>query len=57
MRFHRQRVSELPSPTMKIDVSLGGDLATTPDHAAALRAAGIDGGFTFEGNSDVFFPW
>ena len=56
MRFHRQRVSELPSPTMKIDVSLGGDLATTPDHAAALRAAGIDGGFTFEGNSDVFFP-
>ena len=41
---------------MKIDVSLGGDLATTPDHAAALRAAGIDGGFTFEGNSDVFFP-
>ena len=41
---------------MKIDVSLGGDLATTPDHAAALRAAGIDGGFTFEGNSDAFFP-
>ena len=41
---------------MKIDVTLGGDLALSADQAAELAAAGIDGGFTFEGNSDVFFP-
>jgi len=33
-----------------------GDLATTPQRAAALAATGLDGLFTFEGNSDVFFP-
>ena len=41
---------------MKIDVTLGGDLNHSALHAADLAAAGIDGGFTFEGNSDVFFP-
>ena len=41
---------------MKIDVSLGGDLATTPDHAAALRAAGYRRRLHVRGNSDAFFP-
>ena len=41
---------------MKIDVTLGGDLTASAAHAAELAAAGVDGGFTFEGNSDVFFP-
>ncbi|MEM9466972.1 MAG: TIGR03617 family F420-dependent LLM class oxidoreductase [Actinomycetota bacterium] len=41
---------------MKIDVTLGGDLRHSAAHAADLVAAGVDGGFTFEGNSDVFFP-
>ncbi|MEM9202433.1 MAG: TIGR03617 family F420-dependent LLM class oxidoreductase [Actinomycetota bacterium] len=41
---------------MKIDVGLGGDLSVTADLAAELAAGGVDGGFTFEGNSDVFFP-
>jgi probable F420-dependent oxidoreductase len=33
-----------------------GDLANAPQRAAALAATGLDGLFTFEGNSDVFFP-
>ena len=41
---------------MKIDVSLGGDLGAAADRGRSLAAAGLDGAFTFEGNSDVFFP-
>lgn len=41
---------------MKIDVSLGGDFRQSADLAQSLADAGLDGGFTFEGNSDVFFP-
>lgn len=41
---------------MKIDVSLGGDLTEASTRARGLAAAGLDGAFTFEGNSDVFFP-
>ncbi len=33
-----------------------GDLADAPQRAADLAATGLDGLFTFEGNSDVFFP-
>jgi len=43
-------------PVVKIDVSLGSNLEESAGLAAALADAGIDGGFTFEGNSDVFFP-
>lgn len=43
-------------PTVKIDVSLGGDLGSAAARSRALAAAGLDGAFTFEGNSDVFFP-
>ena len=43
-------------PIMKIDVSLGGDLGAAADRGRSLAAAGLDGAFTFEGNSDVFFP-
>jgi len=41
---------------MKIDVSLAGDLASAAERARSLAAVGLDGAFTFEGNSDVFFP-
>ena len=41
---------------MKIDVGLGGDLTAAASMATELAAAGLDGAFTFEGNSDVFFP-
>ena len=41
---------------MLIDVSFTGDLSTAAARAADLVATGIDGMFTFEGNSDVFFP-
>ncbi len=41
---------------MRIDVGLTGDLASAADRAAALAATGVDGLFTFEGNSDVFLP-
>lgn len=41
---------------LKIDVSLGGDLRDGAARGRALAAAGLDGAFTFEGNSDVFFP-
>ena len=40
----------------RIDVGLTGDLVGAADRARDLAAAGIDGLFTFEGNSDVFFP-
>lgn len=41
---------------MKIDVSLGGDLTAAAERGRSLLAAELDGAFTFEGNSDVFFP-
>ncbi len=41
---------------MLIDVSVTGDLSAAPAGASELAATGIDGLFTFEGNSDVFFP-
>lgn len=41
---------------MKVDVSLGGDLTSAAERARSLAAVGLDGAFTFEGNSDVFFP-
>ncbi len=41
---------------MLIDVSFTGDLSGAAARAASLSATGIDGLFTFEGNSDVFFP-
>ena len=41
---------------MLIDVSFTGDLSGAAARAADLAATGIDGLFTFEGNSDVFFP-
>ena len=41
---------------MRIDVSLTGDLSGAAERAADLAATGIDGLFSFEGNSDVFFP-
>lgn len=40
----------------RIDVGLTGDLVGAADRTRDLAAAGIDGLFTFEGNSDVFFP-
>ena len=41
---------------MLVDVSFTGDLSGAAARAADLAATGIDGLFTFEGNSDVFFP-
>lgn len=41
---------------MLIDVSLTGDLSEAAARASELAASGIDGLFTFEGNSDVFLP-
>ncbi|MDW3217608.1 MAG: TIGR03617 family F420-dependent LLM class oxidoreductase [Acidimicrobiales bacterium] len=41
---------------MLIDAGLTGDLATVPARARELADTGLDGLFTFEGNSDVFFP-
>ncbi len=41
---------------MLIDVSFTGDLSGAAARAAEVAATGIDGLFTFEGNSDVFFP-
>lgn len=41
---------------MKIDAGLTGDLARASQRAAELARTGLDGLFTFEGNSDVFFP-
>ncbi|MGI9604077.1 MAG: TIGR03617 family F420-dependent LLM class oxidoreductase [Acidimicrobiales bacterium] len=41
---------------MHIDTALMGTLAEVPERARMLAAAGFDGLFTFEGNSDIFFP-
>jgi len=42
---------------MKVDALLGlADLARAGDEAARLEALGYDGGFTFEGQRDPFFP-
>ena len=41
---------------MLIDVSFTGDLSGAAERARYLAATGIDGLFTLEGNSDVFFP-
>ena len=41
---------------MEIDVGLTGDLTTAAARARDLADAGVDGLFTFEGNSDVFLP-
>ncbi|MFT5203036.1 MAG: putative F420-dependent oxidoreductase [Candidatus Aldehydirespiratoraceae bacterium] len=41
---------------MKIDAGIMGDLANAAARAQQLADAGLDGLFTFEGNSDVFFP-
>ncbi|MCY3850475.1 MAG: TIGR03617 family F420-dependent LLM class oxidoreductase [Acidimicrobiaceae bacterium] len=41
---------------MLIDVSVTSDLSGAAEGASELAATGIDGLFTFEGNSDVFFP-
>ena len=41
---------------MKIDVGMTGDLLNASDRANGLAHTGLDGLFTFEGNSDVFFP-
>ena len=41
---------------MRVDVGLGGDMMAAGERSLALAAAGVDGLFTFEGNSDVFFP-
>ena len=43
-------------PGVKIDAGLMGDLSGAAERARALAATGLDGLFTFEGNSDVFFP-
>jgi len=40
----------------RVDVGLTGDLSNAARRARELAATGIDGLFTFEGNSDVFFP-
>lgn len=42
--------------TAAIDVLLGLDLTEAGVQAAALDGAGVDGMFTYEGSSDVFFP-
>ncbi len=41
---------------VKIDAGIMGDLSGAAARAADLAATGLDGLFTFEGNSDVFFP-
>jgi len=41
---------------MKLDVGLTASLAASQGRARELAATGIDGLFTFEGNSDVFLP-
>ena len=41
---------------MKIDVLLSGDLEEVADLSQDLSGAGVDGLFTYEGKSDVFFP-
>ncbi len=41
---------------MLIDVSLTGDLSAAATRAAGLAETEVDGLFTFEGSSDVFFP-
>jgi len=41
---------------MKLDVSLTAPLGDARQRARELAATGVDGLFTFEGNSDVFFP-
>ncbi len=41
---------------MRIDTQLRGALIGAADEARALRDAGFDGVFTFEGPHDVFFP-
>lgn len=41
---------------VKVDVGLGGDMMAAGTRSRELAAAGVDGLFTFEGNSDVFFP-
>lgn len=41
---------------MKLDTTLMGALADVPETARNLAAAGFDGVFTFEGNTDIFFP-
>ena len=41
---------------MKIDAGIMGDLSNAAVRAQQLADAGLDGLFTFEGNSDVFFP-
>jgi probable F420-dependent oxidoreductase len=40
----------------RIDVGLTGDLTNAARRGRELAATGIDGLFSFEGNSDVFFP-
>lgn len=46
----------MPITRPRIDVGLTGDLGGAAVRARDLATTGIDGLFTFEGNSDVFFP-
>ena len=39
-----------------IDVLLGGDLESAGSYAGEIDSVGVDGLFTYEGKSDVFFP-
>jgi probable F420-dependent oxidoreductase len=41
---------------MRIDTQLSAPLGSVAEEAERLRAAGFDGGFTFEGPNDVFLP-
>lgn len=41
---------------MQIDVGITGDLSAASGRARELASTGVDGLFTFEANSDVFFP-
>ena len=41
---------------MKVDVGMTTDMLGAGDRSRELAATGVDGIFTFEGNSDVFFP-
>jgi len=41
---------------MRIDTQLSAPLGSVAEEAKRLRAAGFDGGFTFEGPNDVFLP-
>ncbi len=41
---------------MKYDASLQSSLATTADRARALESLGFDGCFTYEGQTDPFYP-